>query len=312
MVLIGVEMEKRFVSTDTSNDVAELAERGMRWVALGVAANTLLALVKIAAGILGRSYALVADGLESTLDVVSSIVVWSGLRIASVPPDTNHPYGHGKAEPLAGLVVAIMLVGAAVWIAVHSIHEIVTPHLAPAPFTLIVLAGVIVVKEVLYRTVLRVGRDVGSTAMLAEAGHHRSDVLTSAAAAVGISVALLAGEGYESADDWAALFACGVIAFNGWRLMRPALGEMMDAAPDPAIAARVRDVAGAVDGVAGLDLCRIRKIGLALYVDLHVLVRGELSVSRGHEIAHAVKDAVRHAEPRIQDVTVHIEPARRA
>lgn len=276
---------------------------------VGLAANLMLAIVKIVTGIVGNSYALIADGIESTADIVSSLVVWTGLKISSLPPDTNHPYGHGKAEPIAGLVVALALVGAAVFIAVQSLREIITPHHAPAWFTLLVLALVIVIKETLFRYVFRVGDELTSTAVRGDAWHHRSDALTSAAAFVGISIALIGGEGYESADDWAALLACGVIAFNGWRIFRVALGEVMDAAVPPPVQQQVRDLASGVPGVVRIEKCHVRKSGLGLLVEVHIEVDGELSVRQGHEIAHRVSDQLKAGALSVQHVMVHVEPA---
>lgn len=285
------------------------AARGMRWMLQGVLINAVLALVKVLSGMLGNSYALIADGIESTLDILGSLLVWGGLHISSAPPDSDHPYGHGKAEPLAAMVVALTLVGAAVALAIESVREILIPHHAPAPFTLVVLIGVVAVKETLYRTVFKVGEAIGSTAVKGDAWHHRSDALTSACAFVGITVGLIMGKGYESADDWATLAACLIIAYNGYRIFRPALAEMMDAAPHPEIEGRIRGIAGQVSGVQGLDKCLVRKSGLVYFVDLHVLVEGQLTVQEGHYIGHRVKDVLKTSGLPIADVLVHLEPA---
>lgn len=281
---------------------------GIRSTLVGVATNIVLAAVKAIAGILGNSYALIADAIESTADVASSLVVLGGIKIASLPADGDHPYGHGKAESLAAFIVAAALITAGIGIAIQSVREILLPHHSPAPFTLAVLVGVILTKELLFRFVLRQGKRVGSTAMKTDAWHHRSDAITSAAAFIGISVALVGGEGYESADDVAALFASGIICFNGSRLLRVAVQEIMDAAPPPELEEQVRRVASSVPGVFGLDKCYIRKMGLQYYVDLHVIVSGDVTVRRGHEIAHEVKDALRAANPRVADALIHIEP----
>jgi len=280
----------------------------LRSTLVGVLSNALLAAIKAIAGILGNSYALIADAIESTSDIASSLVVLGGIKIASTPADDNHPYGHGKAEPLAAMLVAVALCTAAVGIAIQSIREILLPHHSPAPFTLIVLVLVVIVKEWLFRYVFRAGEQSQSTVVKTDAWHHRSDAITSSAAFVGISIALIGGPGYESADDWAALLASCVIVFNGYRLLLPAVAEVMDAAPDPGIVERVRDVAGHVQGVVGLDKCYIRKMGFEYYVDLHVVVNGDVSVRSGHKIGHDVRDAVRQGIPKITDVLVHIEP----
>ena len=276
---------------------------------IGMAVNIVLAIVKIVTGIVGNSYALIADGIESTTDIVSSLVVWTGLKISSLPPDDDHPYGHGKAESMAGIVVALALLAAAVFIAVQSLREIVTPHHAPAWYTLLVLALVIGTKETLYRFVFKVGDELTSTAVKGDAWHHRSDAITSAAAFVGISIALIGGKGYESADDWAALLACAVILFNGYRIFRAALGEIMDAAVPNPIQKEIRERSSSVPGVVRVEKCRIRKSGLGLFVEIHVEVDGDLTVRRGHEIAHDVSNDLKASALSVQDVTVHVEPA---
>lgn len=275
---------------------------------LGVLVNLGLAVLKIGAGVLGNSYALIADGIESTADILSSFVVMGGMHISSLPPDDQHPYGHGKAEPLAGVVVSTLLLLAAAWIALGSIREILTPHHAPAWFTLPILALVVATKELLSRYVLRVGEDLGSTAVRGDAWHHRSDALTSGAAFVGIGIALVGGEGFEQADDWAALVACAVITFNGARFLRESVNDLMDSSVDPSLVDRIRRISAEVEGVVAIEKCRVRRIGLELSMDIHVTVDGNASVRRGHEIAHAVKDRLRASNARIADVLVHVEP----
>ncbi len=281
---------------------------GARLALFSVAINFLLAVVKIVAGLLGNCYALIADGIESTLDIFSSLIIWFGLRVAAAPPDDEHPYGHGKAEPLASVAVAFVIIAAALGLAVQSIHEIITPHHSPAPFTLGVLVGVIIIKETLFRKFSHAAGVLGSNAVKTEAWHHRSDVITSAGAFIGISIALIGGKGWEPADDWAALFTCGIIGFNGYRLLLPALHEVMDTAPPKHLVESVRAVTAGVDGVVEVEKCRVRKMGLDFYVDIHVGVNADLTVRAGHRIAHEVKDAVRAANPAIADVLVHIEP----
>lgn len=284
-------------------------QSGATFALIGLLVNVAFAVIKITAGVIGHAYALIADGIESALDVGGSIVIWGGLRFAARPPDESHPYGHGKAEPLAAIVVALGVLAAAVGLAVESVREILTPHHAPAPFTLWILLVVVVVKETLFRFVIRVAQERESTAVSTDAWHHRADAITSLAAFIGISIALIGGPGWESADDYAALFACIVIAANGIQLLRPALHEILDTAPRGAIFAGVRTAALAVPGVVALDECRVRKMGVNYYVDLHVQVDGRMSVHDGHELAHRVKDTIRESNQRIVDVLVHIEPA---
>jgi cation diffusion facilitator family transporter len=282
---------------------------GLRAVLLGIGTNVSLAAIKIAAGIFGHSYALIADGIESSADIVSSMVVWSGLKVSVRPPDEDHPYGHGKAESLAGLVVALALLGAAVVIAVQSVQEIRTPHHAPAWFTLVVLLLVIVTKETLSRFVLATAEDLESGALKGDGWHHRSDALTSAAAFVGITIALIGGKGYESADDWAALLACGVIGFNGLLLVRANVEVLMDAAPPEKFRQTIRERAAGVAGVKRIEKCLVRKYGLGYVADLHVEVDGGMPVRDGHRIAHEVKKTLCDSDLKILDVLVHVEPA---
>src|SRR5213595_292529 len=288
----------------------KILQTAARIALLGLLINVAFATVKIAAGIIGHAYVLIADGIESALDIGGSIVIWGGLTVAARPPDRTHPYGHGKAEPIAALVVAVCVLAAAIGLAIESVREILTPHHGPAPFTLAILIVVIVVKEFLFRYVNRIGRHVESTAVQIDAWHHRSDALTSAAAFIGISIALIGGERWQSADDWAALFACAVIAANGVRLALPAFQEIMDTAPRGKIVRSILAVASSVPGVVGVEKCHARKMGLDYYVDLHVGVDGNISVHEGHAIAHRVKSAIQQSDSRIADVLVHIEPAR--
>ena len=286
------------------------AESSARLVLRGIGLNAGLAAAKFAGGVFGHSYALIADAVESLLDIASSALVWGGFKLAARPPDANHPYGHGKASAVAGLAVAGVVFAAAILIAMHSVREIITPHQTPHWLTLPLLAGVVAVKEYFSRRMLGLDAEYGSTALRAEAWHHRSDALTSAAAFIGIAIALVGGKGYESADDWAALVACLVIALNGVGIARSALHEIMDTAVDPGVELEVRRLAAAVPGVRAGEKCRVLRIGLCLLVDIHVHVDGALTVRAGHDIAHAVKDALVAAPLAISDVAVHIEPAR--
>jgi cation diffusion facilitator family transporter len=282
---------------------------GSRVALFGMAVNLIFAAAKILGGVFGNAYVLIADGMESALDVAGSFIIWGGLKFAARPPDETHPYGHGKAEPIAAVIVAFGVLVAALGLAVQSVREILVPHHGPAPFTLVILIVVIVVKEILFRYANRIGRHAESTAIQTDAWHHRSDALTSAAAFVGISIALIGGERWQSADDWAAIFACVVIAANGIRLLRPAVYEIMDTAPRGQIVDLVAEAATSVPGVIRIDKNLVRKMGLSFYVDLHVQVDGQISVRDGHHIAHAVKRAIQDRDARIADVLVHIEPA---
>lgn len=276
----------------------------------GIGLNAVLAILKFAGGIFGHTYALIADGAESLLDILSSILVWAGFRVASRPPDADHPYGHGKAEPLAALSVAMFIFGAATWIGWHAVHEIITPHRGPHWATLPLLAGIVGAKIWFSRRLRTAGEETGSTALGVEALHHYSDAITSGAAFIGISIAVWGGPGYAAADDWAALIACAVIASNGVAMTNRALRDVMDTAAPEVLENDVRALALGVSGVRAIDKCRVRKSGLSHLVDIHVRVDGDLTVRQGHDIAHAVKDALLASTLRISDVSVHIEPVK--
>lgn len=282
------------------------AQAGIRSTLVGIFANTLLAGGKALAGILGNSAALVADAIESTSDIATSIIVMGGLRVAQRPPDEDHPYGHGKAEPLAALAVSVALLVAAGGIVITSIRGILVPHPVPEKYTLAVLVGVILAKETLFRFVWRSGKATGSGAVKADAWHHRSDAITSAAAGVGIVIAIWFE--YPPADEYAALVGAAIICLNGVMLARPAIMEITDAAPPAELEAKVRAAALAAPGVKAIEKCRLRKMGFDFYVDIHVIVDGLIPVHEGHAIAHRVKDALRDSGLRIADTLVHIEP----
>jgi len=282
--------------------------RGIRSAQAGLLVNASLAIVKILAGVVGNSYALIADGIESTADVLSSTVVWGGLRIAARDADQEYPFGYGKAESLAAATVALMLLGAAIAIAIQAIREIVTPHHAPAPFTLAVLVLVVLVKESLFRKVYAVGAAVGSEAVRADAWHHRGDAITSLAAFIGISVAIVGGEGWESADDWAALVAAAVIVWNGQRVLRPAIAGLMDRSAEPAIRARIHEIACAVPDVRAVEKVIARRAGTDYFADLHVHADPMMPLRDAHIVSGKVKRAIMAQLPNVRGVLVHMEP----
>jgi len=236
-------------------------------------------------------------------------VLW-GLSIAAQPPDERHPYGHGKAEALATLIVSMMLIGAAVGIAVSAVREIISPERIPAKFTLWILLAAVIIKEILFRLGRKVSSSPGSGAVLADAWHHRSDALVSLAAAIGISIAIFGGKGYEAADGVAALFASAIIVFNAVQLFLAPLRELMDTKPT-GIILRVRKAALGIEDVRGVEKVLARKSGRQYLVDMHLEVDPDKSVRDAHELAHRVKDAIMQAMPAVQDVLIHIEPHER-
>lgn len=270
--------------------------------------NVCLAFVKGLAGILGNSYALIADAIESTTDIFSSFLVLFGLKYANKPADENHPYGHGRAEPLITFIVVGFLITSATIIAYESIQNITTPHDAPKSWTLILLAAIILWKEFSFRKVMKRAIETNSSSLKADAWHHRSDAITSVAAFIGISIAVLFGNGYESADDWAALFASGFILYNSYLIFRPALGEIMDEHLYDDLILEIREVSHKVKGVIDTEKCFIRKAGMKYHVDLHATVDANLTVKEGHDIAHLLKDTLRAKIPQLGHVLIHIEP----
>jgi cation diffusion facilitator family transporter len=284
-------------------------QRGVRATLIGLLVNILLALSKLVAGILGHSQALVADAVESFGDLLSSLIVWRGLVVAAAPADDDHPYGHGKAEPIAAALVSSMLLLAAIGIAINSALVIASPQKGPEPFTLLVLVLVIIIKETLFRFITREGIAAESVAMRSDASHHRSDAITSLCAAIGIGIAVIGGEKFQMADPIAAIAAAGIIGWNGFRLLHSALNELMDASPNVDVGQKIRRVASDVPGVKAIEKCIVRKMGYHYYVDMHVEVDPRLTVEKAHEIAHQVKDRIREQVPAVYDVLIHVEPA---
>lgn len=282
--------------------------KNIRTIYVSIAVNIALAAVKWIAGMLGNSYALVADAIESTSDVFSSFLVLFGLKYSSRPADENHPYGHGRAEPLMTFLVCGFLGFSSIVIAYNAIHNIRTPHELPASWTLWILAIVIVGKELIFRFVNQRSNETKSSSIKADAWHHRSDALTSLAAFIGIAIALVMGKGYESADDWAALFASAMILYNSYHIFRPALGEIMDEHLYDELVYQIREIAKSVAGVEDTEKCYVRKIGLFYHVDLHISVKADITVKEGHNIAHRLKDAIREKLPEVADVLIHVEP----
>lgn len=291
-----------------NNETKHPAEKGFKTTLAGALISIFLALVKGVAGIVGNSFALVADAVESLGDVFTALIMYIGLKKSIKPPDEDHPFGHGKAEPFAALIVVLGLTAAAVFIGTEAIRQMLSPHEPPKAFTLVVLVVVILVKEGLSRYIAKVGTDIESHAVKADAFHHRSDAITSAAAFVGISIALIGGEGYEAADDWAALLASIIILFNAYRIARPAFGELMDEKPDLEWLHNVEKVALSHPEVKSIEKLRVKKLGFDLYLDFHIRVPGQIPVIEGHHISHQVKNELMDLHPYLRDILIHIEP----
>jgi len=283
---------------------------GLKTTLVGILISTLLALIKGLGGVFGHSYALIADAIESGTDVLTSALLWAGLRWSSRPPDENHPYEHGKIEALVAVGIAIALTIACGIIIRDSIDHILVPHKTPAPFTLFILVFVVLTKEALYRYVMKTGDEINSSAVKADAFHHRSDAITSIAAFIGISIALIGGEGFEIADDFAALIAAGIILFNAYKIARSSVRELLDEDVEPEFRNKVIRLAEAVPEVVRAERCHSRKMGTAFHIDMHIWIDGELTVTEGHAIVHKVKERLFRSYSEILDVHIHIEPSK--
>jgi cation diffusion facilitator family transporter len=273
-----------------------------------IAGNTCLAIIKGLAGFFGNSYAIIADAIESLTDIFSSFLVLFGIKYANRPADKNHPYGHGRAEPLVTFLVVGFLMTSATIIAYESIKNIGTSHELPKIWTLYILGPLIIWKEISFRLVMKKAKETNSSSLKADAWHHRSDAITSVAAFIGISIALYFGKGYETADDWAALLASGFIFYNSYLIFRPALGEIMDEHLYDDLVEDIERVSLTVDGIVGTEKCFVRKSGMIYHVDLHAMVQANISVKEGHAIAHRLKDTLRNEIPQLGHVLIHIEP----
>lgn len=283
-------------------------QTAIRTTYFSILGNTALATIKGLAGVFGNSYALIADAIESTTDIFSSILVLLGLRYANRPADKNHPYGHGRVEPLVTFIVVGFLITSATIIAYESVQNILTPHELPKVWTLFVLGGIIVWKEISFQIVLKKSKQTNSSSLKADAWHHRSDSITSIAAFIGISIALALGNNYETADDWAALFASFFILYNSYLIFRPALGEIMDEHTYDNLVQEIRTVAMTVNGIINTEKCFVRKAGLKFHIDLHAIVDSNLTVKQGHEISHNLKDTLSQVLPQLGNILIHIEP----
>ncbi len=293
-------MKKNSMQTNT--------EKAIQATYLSIIGNFMLAVAKGITGVFGNSYALVADAIESLTDVFSSALVLFGIKYSTRPADSNHPYGHGRAESLVTFIVVGFLLISATVIAYQSIINIQTPHEIPEKYTLVVLAVIILIKEIFYRIILKKGKETNSSSLKADAWHHRSDAITSLMAFIGISIAIYMGQGYETADDWAALIASLFIVYNAYLIFRPALGEILDEHVYDDLVEQIRIISESVNGVEGTEKCFVRKTGMTYLVDLHLLVNGNLSVTQGHEISHATKDTLMEQLPELANVLIHIEP----
>jgi cation diffusion facilitator family transporter len=274
----------------------------------GILVNGGLGASKLAAGIFGHSYALIADACESFADVMSSSVTFFALKKAEEPADPEHPAGHGRAETLASAVTALLLVVVGGLIFYQSALSLYEPRKAPNPLTLLVLVPVIITKEYLFHWMRARGKKIGSLAVVAEAWHQRSDAVTSIAALTGIIFAWVGGPSWSHADSWAALAASVWLSGTGLYLLGPTLHELMEGSVDPSLLKFISDTSENCPGIKGVDKVWVRKLGMRLMVDLHVEVDPNISVQEGHRLSHEVKAKLQAELPQVRDVMVHVEP----
>jgi cation diffusion facilitator family transporter len=280
----------------------------VKTIYFSILSSFFLAIIKWLAGVFGHSYALIADAIESTTDVFSSFLVLFGIKYSSKPADHDHPYGHGRIEPLVTFLVVGFLIVSAIIIATHAIKNIGTPHQLPKAYTLFILAGIITWKEISFRLVIKKSKETNSTSLKADAWHHRSDAITSVAAFIGISIAIIFGKGFEQADDWAALCASAFILYNCYLIFRPALGEIMDEHTHDEMVGRIREISAKTEGIIGTEKCFVRKAGMQFHIDLHIIVDSRISVKEGHYISHKLKDILRAEMPELSNILIHVEP----
>lgn len=280
-----------------------------RLSAISLVSNISFAAIKVFVGLAGNSFALIADGIESLADVLSSIVVLSGLRVSRKDPDHDHPWGHGKAEAIATLLAGIGLLASAGIIIYSASKGIRSPDEAPAIFTIPVLIGIIFFKHWLYRALAKGGKKHDSLALQAEAWHHLSDSLTSFGVLVGMAIAVFAGPGFEMADEVAALVVTLLIIYNALRLIRPSLDELMDRRIEDFRMHEIEEIAAGIDGIENLETITIRRSGRGFVAEIHMEVPPALTVEKSHYLSHLFKDRLLENKAlKLTHVIIHVEP----
>lgn len=280
----------------------------MRAAGLGLAINLLLGIVKLIGGLVGQSFALISDAVNSLGDVVTSLVVLFAMRVAQQPPDDEHPYGHTRAEAIAGSNLALLVIVSALLVGWEAVQRIATPHDLPPVWTLWIAASNVLIKEGLYRYKRSVGLRTGSSALMANAWDHRSDAFCSLAVLIGLGIVRWGGPAWIGADEVAALVVVAAIVWSGAKLFRSSSSELMDSQADEQFVREIRRVAESIPDVRAVETLWVRKSGLEYFADIHIEVDGHLTVDEGHRIGHAVKDRLVGEFIHLRDVLVHLEP----
>jgi cation diffusion facilitator family transporter len=276
---------------------------------LGLAINLLLGCAKLAGGLIGQSFALISDAVNSLGDVLTSVAVLVAFRVAQKPPDAEHPYGHTRAEAIAGSNVAVLVMVSALivgWRAIQGLPN--SSHHVPPVWTLAIAGANVVIKEGLYQYKIRLGRRAGSRAVIANAWDHRADAFSALAVLVGLLIVRVGGPRFIAFDELAALFVVMVILSSGTKLFWASAQELMDAQADRSLVDQIRERAAAVAGVKRVDKLWVRKSGIEYLVDIHIQVPAEESVAEGHRVGHLVKDELLSGFTNLRDVMVHLEP----
>lgn len=304
----GLHLTESELKVANNNDVSKLYREVTRAAAFGLLVNLLLGTVKLVGGIIGNSFALIADAVNSIGDVVTTIAVLFALRVAQRPADAEHPYGHTRAEGIAATNVALLVMISALLVGWEAIQRITVPHAIPPFWTLWIAGANILIKEGLYQYKMRVGKRTGSAAIIANAWDHRSDALCSLAVLIGLSAVRFGGENLFWADDVASLVVVAAIVWTGFQLFRSSANELMDTQADPEYVKQIEMIALETPGVEEVETLWVRKSGLEFFADMHVEVDQHLSVAEGHRIGHEVKDRLLAEFPNLRDVLVHLEP----
>ncbi|WP_146393185.1 cation diffusion facilitator family transporter [Allorhodopirellula solitaria] len=290
------------------NSVSSLYREVTQAALLGLVVNLVLGVVKLVGGILGSSFALIADAVNSIGDVVTTLVVLFALRVAQRPADAEHPYGHSRAEGIAASNVALLVIISAVLVGWEAIQRISTEHTVPPAWTLWIAGGNVIIKEGLYRYKVQVGKRTGSASIIANAWDHRSDALCALAVLIGLAAVRFGGPRFAWADEAASLVVVAAIVWTGVQLFRASASELMDVQANPDLVDRMRAAAVEVDGVENVETLWVRKSGLEYFADIHIEVDQALTVAEGHRIGHRVKDHLLEQFISLRDVLVHLEP----
>jgi cation diffusion facilitator family transporter len=283
------------------------AQQARQITVAGFAINFLLAGFKFAVGFFGRSQAVMADGVHSLSDMVTDLFILIGIKFWSAPADECHPYGHQRIETITTVGIASLLAFAAAGLGWRAVHQLADPVCPPLSYVFIAPLISIIVKEILFRRTREVGRRIHSPAVMANAWHHRSDVISSIPPLVAV-VAAAINPKWAFLDAVGALVVALLILRVAWKIAAPALAELTERGASPQELQIIEALACAVSGVCSVHKIRTRRLGAGLFIDLHVVVDGDLTVRASHEIASAMQKALIDNGPAVADVTVHVEP----